>query len=77
MKRRVLSFALVLVVLAAATALLAARHPEVPVVVDVRGNVTSQNAVALETALQTEMHANTRPMRVVVTLSDRVVETRK
>jgi hypothetical protein len=76
MKRRILSLALVLVVLAAATAVLAARHTDVPVVVDVRGNVTQPNAVALETALQNEMHT-TRPMRMVVTISDRVVEPGK
>jgi hypothetical protein len=72
MKRRILSFALVLAVLAA-TVVLAARRPDVPVVVDVRGNVTPRNAAALETALQTEVHT-TRPMRMVVTISDRVVE---
>ena len=73
MKRRILSFALVLVVLAAATVVLAARHTDVPVAVDVRGNVTPRNAAALETALQADVHT-ARPMRVVVTISDRVVE---
>ena len=74
MRRKLLIHALILVVLAAATAAIAARRAEPPLVVEVHGNVTPENAVQLDTALQSEIHTAGR-MKMVVTISDREIPT--
>ena len=47
---------------------------EPPLIVEVHGNVTPENAVQFDTALQSEIHAAGR-MKMVVTISDREIPT--